>query len=243
MIEVKKIYKAFNHKVILDEVNLKINEGEALAIIGPSGCGKTTLLKIILGLTWPNSGEVLLDGESLFKLDQNNLDRVRLKCGLVFQYAALFDSLTVGENVAFGLREHSRLSETEIQRTIDEKLELVGLPGTKNLFPDELSGGMKKRVGIARAIAHNPKIILYDEPTTGLDPVTTTTIEDLIIKLHRELKVTTVLVTHQLTTVFHTCQRIVMLEGGKLIETGSPEETKSSEDARVRNFIKSSFEL
>lgn len=241
MIQITDLFKKFDHKTVLDGINLTVADSEALAIIGPSGCGKTTMLKILIGLTLPTSGQVLIEGQNLFQLSGKDLDNFRLKFGMVFQYAALFDSLTVGENVAFSLREHTRMKEPEIQKVVEEKLALVGLSETKNLYPDELSGGMKKRVGIARAMAHNPKIILYDEPTTGLDPVTSKNIEDLIIKLHQNLKVTTIVVTHQLVTVFRTCERIVMLEAGKLIETGNPEQTKNSENQVVRNFINPAF--
>lgn len=241
MIQITDLFKKFDHKTVLDGINLTVADSEALAIIGPSGCGKTTMLKILIGLTLPTSGQVLIEGQNLFQLSGKDLDNFRLKFGMVFQYAALFDSLTVGENVAFSLREHTRMKEPEIQKVVEEKLALVGLSETKNLYPDELSGGMKKRVGIARAMAHNPKIILYDEPTTGLDPVTSKNIEDLIIKLHQNLKVTTIVVTHQLVTVFRTCERIVMLEAGKLIETGNPEQTKNSENQAVRNFINPAF--
>jgi phospholipid/cholesterol/gamma-HCH transport system ATP-binding protein len=237
MIELVSIVKDFNSHRVLNGVNLKVKKGETLAVIGPSGCGKSTLLRLIIGLFPPTSGRVMVAGREISTLDREELNELRQHIGMVFQSSALFDSLTVGENVAFGLREHSRLSEKEIVSIVAEKLELVGLKGTERLMPAELSGGMQKRVSLARALATSPQMILYDEPTTGLDPISATSIENLIIDLHQMLKVTAVVVTHMMSTVYHISSRIAMLHDGKLIEAGTPEQTKASTDPTIREFI------
>ncbi len=223
--------------MVLDNVSVDIPEGETLAVIGPSGCGKSTLLKLIIRLEEPTSGKIIIDGQDISLLSEEGLVKLRQKIGLVFQSSALFDSLSVFENVAFPLREHAQLRENEIKKIVAKKLELVELAGKGELMPAELSGGMQKRVSIARALAFDPKIILYDEPTTGLDPITSATIENLMNKLVAELKVTSVIVTHQLSTIFRTAHRIIMLDQGKFIETGTTEETKRTHNPVVKRFI------
>ena len=237
MIKIINLRKDFGNLVVLDDVSVDIPEGETLAVIGPSGCGKSTLLRLILGLEKPTSGQIMIDSMDVAKSSDAGLIKIRQKIGMVFQSSALFDSLSVFENVAFPLREHTKKSEREIERIVSQKLELVELAGKGDLFPSELSGGMQKRVSIARALAFDPKIILYDEPTTGLDPITSTTIENLINKLAAGLKVISIIVTHQLSTIFRTAHRIIMLDQGKFIESGTVEETKRSKNPVVYRFI------
>jgi phospholipid/cholesterol/gamma-HCH transport system ATP-binding protein len=237
MIKIVNLSKFYGKKKVLDNISFDILDGETLAIIGPSGCGKSTLLRLLIRLDEPTNGKIYIDGQDISRLSEDGLIRLRERIGMVFQSSALFDSLTVFENVAFALREHEKHSEIEIEKIVKEKLEVVELKGVEDLLPYELSGGMQKRVGVARALAFSPKIILYDEPTTGLDPITSVTIENLINKLSKELKVTSILVTHQLTTVFRTSSRIVMLHEGKFIETGTVDETKKSKNEIVRSFI------
>ncbi|KPJ65081.1 ABC transporter [candidate division WOR-1 bacterium DG_54_3] len=237
MIKLKTLTKYFGKLKVLEGITFDIRDGESLAIIGPSGCGKSTLLKLLIRLEEPTSGTVIMNGTDIRRLSEDGLINLRKKVGMVFQSSALFDSLNVFENVAFALREHTRLSEREISKIVDEKLKLVDLEGAQNLMPEELSGGMQKRVSVARALAFDPQIILYDEPTTGLDPITSVTIENLMIKLSQKLRVTSVIVTHVLQTVYRVANRIVMLHDGKFIETGSPEETRKTTDPIVRKFI------
>ena len=180
MIRIENICKSFGEKQVLKNINMEIREGETLAIIGGSGSGKSTLLRLLIGLDRPTSGEIYIMGQAISHMQEAELDKLRMNMGMVFQYSALFDSMTVGENVAFGLREHTDLSEEEIQTIVARKLEQVGLPGIQSTMPGELSGGMKKRVGLARAIAFDPKIIFYDEPSSGLDPITTVKIDELM---------------------------------------------------------------
>ena len=237
MIELNEVTKNFNSRKVLSGVDLKVKTGETLAVIGPSGCGKSTLLRLIIGLFRPDSGTILVGGEDVTRLDSEGMNDLREHLGMVFQSSALFDSLTVSENVAFGLREHLDLREKEIASIVSEKLELVGLSGIESHMPSELSGGMQKRVSLARAIATNPEIILYDEPTTGLDPITATSIENLMIDLHKILHITAVVVTHMMSTVYRVADRIVMLSEGRLIEAGTPEETKNSNNPTIRQFV------
>ncbi len=237
MIKALNITRRFGNKTVLDDVSFEVPKGQKLAVIGPSGCGKSTLLRLLVRLDEPNSGSVFINDVSLSRLRDEELMKVRRTIGMVFQSSALFDSMSVFENVAFGLRQQRILSEDEISKRVMEKLEMVELPGTGDLMPSELSGGMQKRVSLARAIAADPAIILYDEPTTGLDPVTSTMIEDLMNKLTRELKATAIIVTHQLSTIFRTSDRVVMLHEGKFIEAGTVEETKNSGNSIIHNFI------
>lgn len=243
MIKIRNLSKSYGVQKVLDSVSFDIQDGETLAVMGPSGCGKSTLLRLMLALEKPDSGQILFEEKDITRLSGDNLVRTRAKIGMAFQSAALFDSLTVFENVAFGLREQARkISELEIQRIVHEKLRLVELAGKEDLMPAELSGGMQKRVSIARALAFSPSIILYDEPTTGLDPITSTTIEELMNKLTRELKATSVVVTHQLSTIFRTASRIIMLHEGKPINCGSVEETKHHRDPIVKKFLEAGLE-
>lgn len=222
MIKIKELTKKFNQLTVIDGISLEIKDGEKLAVIGPSGCGKSTLLHLLIRLEEPTSGFVEIGGQNIQKLDEEGLIKLRQGIGMVFQSSALFDSLTVGENVAFALREHTKKSDREIKEIVGRKLEMVDLSGKENLMPSELSGGMQKRVSIARALAFDPKIILYDEPTTGLDPLTSITIEKLINKIAYETGATSIIVTHQVTTILRTATRIIMLDRGKLIDASNP---------------------
>lgn len=237
MIKLRDLTKYFGGLKVLEGINLEIPDGESLAVIGPSGCGKSTLLRLLIRLEEPTSGSVTIDKMDISRLSEEGLINLRKNIGMIFQSSALFDSMNVFENVAFALRQHANLSEREIGKIVREKLKMVDLEGTQDYMPSELSGGMQKRVSIARALAFDPKIILYDEPTTGLDPITSVNIENLMIKLSRELRVTSVIVTHVLQTVYRTANRIVMLHDGKFIQTGTPQETQRTTDPVVRKFI------
>lgn len=237
MIEIINLSKSFTSSKVLDNLNLIINSGEVIVIIGRSGCGKSVLLKHIIGLIKPDMGQVIVDGNDMTRLEEYELDKLRLSFGMLFQGSALFDSMTVGENVGFTLREHTDMREEEIRKKVANSLELVGLKGIENLMPSELSGGMKKRVGLARAICNNPKIILYDEPTTGLDPIMADAINDLIIDLNSKLNVTSIAVTHDMVSAYKIADRIAMLYKGKIIEIGAPEEIKNTKDPIVKQFI------
>ena len=237
MIKLSNLTKYFGDKQVLRGIDCEIADGESLAIIGPSGCGKSTLLRLILRIEEPTAGSIAVNGQEIGRLNDDQLIKMREQIGMVFQSGALFDSLTVFDNVAFALRQQKKLPEREIGRLVREKLKLVELEGTEALMPEELSGGMQKRVGIARALAAGPSIILYDEPTTGLDPTNSVNIENLMVKLSRELRVTSVLVTHVMQTVYKAARRIVMLHDGKFIEIGSPEEAQRARDPIVRKFI------
>jgi phospholipid/cholesterol/gamma-HCH transport system ATP-binding protein len=237
VIEINNLYKSFNGKKVIDGIDVTVKKGETLAIIGPSGCGKSTLLRLIIGLFPPTSGEIIVQGKNIVTLDKEELVKIRRNIGMVFQSSALFDSLTVGENVAFGLREHTDYSENKIREIVTSKLKMVELSGAEKQMPSELSGGMQKRVSLARALAADPEVILYDEPTTGLDPITSTAIEDLIIDLHKKLGTSAIVVTHQLSTVYRIADRIVMLHNGKIIDVGSPEEAKRSNNPIIKQFI------
>ncbi|MEK7780567.1 MAG: ABC transporter ATP-binding protein [Verrucomicrobiota bacterium] len=237
MIEVRDLKKSFGPQTILDGVSFEIQEGESLVIIGRSGGGKSVLLKHIIGLLRPESGAVVIDGEDITHLDERNLIRVRSKFGMVFQGAALFDSMTVAENVGFALRRERKLTEKETARKIAEALDMVELPGVEKKKPSELSGGMRKRVGLARAIIYQPRIVLYDEPTTGLDPIVSDSIDKLIIRVTECLKVTTVVVTHDMRSARRVGHRIVMLHNKKIYATGTPEDIFASTDPVVQQFI------
>ncbi len=239
MIEIKNLYKKFSNKEILKGVNLTINNSETLAIIGRSGCGKSVLLKHIVGLLSPDKGEVLINNTSIQNMSHKELYSVRRKFGFLFQGAALFDSMTVEENVSLPLVESTNgYSEHEIADSVAEKLELVGLPGIEKLKPSELSGGMRKRVGLARALVTNPEYILYDEPTTGLDPIMSDSIDDLIKDLAEKLNVTSIVVTHDMFSVKNVADRIAMMHEGKIYFTGTPAEIMTTKDQVVNNFIR-----
>ncbi|MFC1658216.1 ABC transporter ATP-binding protein [Candidatus Omnitrophota bacterium] len=237
MIEIQDIYKSFNNHRVLDGLSLKIETGKTTVIIGGSGCGKSVMLKHIMGLLKPDKGRLLIDGQDITSLDENKFNRLRLKMGMVFQAGALFDSLTVGDNVGFALIEHGNLPRDEIAGRVRESLSMVGLAGIENLMPAELSGGMKKRVALARAICIKPQIILYDEPTTGVDPITADIINELIKDLHDRLQVTSIAVTHDMTSAYKIADRIAMLYQGKIIACGTPEEIRNTDDPIVHQFI------
>ncbi len=237
MIEIKEVTKSFNTHKVLDNINLTIKKGTTCVIIGRSGCGKSVLLKHIVRVLMPDKGKIYIDGKDLDALNENQLDTLRLRIGLVFQGGALFDSLTVGENVGFGLIEHTKISQKELLERIEEALCMVGLGGIVNLKPAELSGGMKKRVALARAICVKPDILLYDEPTTGVDPITADSINELIRTLHDKLKVTSVVVTHDMKSAYRVGDIIAMLYQGKIIAEGTPEEIQNTEHPVVHQFI------
>jgi phospholipid/cholesterol/gamma-HCH transport system ATP-binding protein len=238
MIKVENIYKSFDKKEVLKGVSFSVNKGETFLIIGRSGAGKTVLLKNIIGLLKPDKGSIYIEGVDITKLNNNELEKVRLKFGLVFQGSALFDFLTVEENVGFYLYHHTNLDKNKIREKVKETLYLVGLEGVEDLYPYQLSGGMKKRVAIARAIIHNPKIIIYDEPTTGVDPISVDKIVSLIERLHQKLSITSLVVTHDLNVGLKIADRLVFLLGGKIIFEGSKEDLNRTQDERVIQFIK-----
>ncbi len=237
MIALKHVNKDFGDKAALKDISFSIEDGETIAIIGGSGSGKSTLLRLLVGLIRPTSGEIWIDGQDIAALDEAELDRVRLSMGMVFQYSALFDSMTVGDNVAFGLREHTKKSEAEIAEIVTEKLWQVGLKGVENLMPNELSGGMKKRVGLARAIAFGPRTIFYDEPSSGLDPLTTEKIDELIIEMQKKLGVTSIVVTHDMASACRIADRIAMIYEGELIAYAPVKEFRELKDPRVQAFF------
>ncbi len=237
MIEARNLVKNFGAQRVLDGVDLRIESGESVVIIGRSGGGKSVLLKHLVALLMPDSGEVSIDGQNLFGLSERQLLSVRHKFGMLFQGAALFDSMTVAENVGFALRREKNLTPAELNRRVSEALEMVDLPGTEQKKPSELSGGMRKRVGLARAIVYRPQIVLYDEPTTGLDPVVSDSIDKLIVRVRDRLNVTSVVVTHDMRSASRVGQRILMLHQGKIYVEGTPEEIFSSRDPIVHNFV------
>ncbi|MDV2479093.1 MAG: ABC transporter ATP-binding protein [bacterium] len=236
-ITIADLHKSFGANHVLRGVDLTVEPGESMVIIGGSGSGKSVLIKHIIGLLKPDRGSILVNGEEVTTMRERQLKELRKKFGMLFQAAALFDSLTVGENVAFALVEHTRLSRAEIADRVREKLTLVGLPGTEDLFPAELSGGMKKRVGLARALAIEPEVILYDEPTTGLDPIMADAINDLIVEMRERFAITSVAITHDMVSAYKIGHRLAMLYQGKIIFTGTPEECKNTTDPMVRQFI------
>jgi phospholipid/cholesterol/gamma-HCH transport system ATP-binding protein len=227
----------FRDKRVLEDISLDVADGETMVIIGPSGSGKSTILRLMIGLLKPVNGEVWINDQEISRMSEDDLNGIRRNMGMVFQYSALFDSMSVGENVAFGLRQHTAMTEDEITRTVRRKLRMVGLNGQEDVMPSELSGGMKKRVSLARAIALNPKIVLYDEPTAGLDPIMSNTIDRLICSTRRMLGVTSVVVTHHMSSAFHIADRIAMIYGGRLIEVGTVNEIKHSANPIVQQFI------
>jgi len=237
MIEIINLSKTFGGKKVLDNVNLTINKGETTVIIGRSGCGKSVLLKHIIGLLRPDSGQVLIDGRDITKMGERELNAVRMKIGMLFQGAALFDSLSILENVAFTLFEHSNTPMPVIKERVKECLALVGLKDVEHLKPAELSGGMRKRAGLARAICMQPEIILYDEPTTGVDPIMGDIVNDLIKELHDILKITSIAVTHDMKSAYKIADRMAMLYNGKMIIHGTPHDIMKSKDPIVQQFI------
>ena len=237
LIKIRQLKIAFGDKVVLDDIDLDIYKGETIAIIGPSGTGKSTIMRVLDGLLPPTSGSVNIMGHEIENFTEDEWNNLRKKMGVVFQYSALFDFLTVGGNVAFGLNQHQNLEQDEIDAKVSKLLELVGMPGTENLLPSELSGGMKKRVGLARALATDPDLVLYDEPTSGLDPVMTTTISKLIRKTQNQLGVTSILVTHDMESCYLCADRIAVLCNKKIVQVGTVEEIKNSTNPIVKAFI------
>lgn len=242
MIELTGVTKSFGSQVVLNGVNLKIPAGQITAIIGPSGEGKSVLLKHMIGLLRPDSGSVIVEGEDISRLGRSGMNRVREKFGMLFQNAALFDSLTVFENVAFPLQEKTRLSDAEIAQRVHDALINVGLTGVEAKYPDQLSGGMKKRVGLARALLMDPRIILFDEPTTGLDPVICRAIHHMIKETHAKFGYTAVVVSHEIPEIFDISDTVAVLYRGTIIESGTPQQIQSSQGPVVRQFISGSLE-
>jgi len=237
MIEIINLCKSFGDHRVLDNLSFNIQSGETTVIIGRSGCGKSVLLKHIVGILKPDMGQVIIDGVDITKLSGKELNRFRMKFGMLFQGAALFDSLTIGENVGFALYEHSDMAGKTIRKRVRECLAMVGLSDIEHLKPAELSGGMRKRVGLARAVCVNPEIILYDEPTTGVDPIMGDAVNNLIKELHDKLKITAVAVTHDMVSAYKIADRIAMLYNGKIIFAGTPDEIKNTKDPFVHQFI------
>ena len=237
MILLDDVHKAFGSKQVLNGFTLEVREGDIAVILGYSGSGKSVAIKHIVGLLAPDSGTVFVDGKEVPKLSRPDLYELRSNIGYVFQSAALFDSMTVGENVAMGLRKQGKLADPDLQDRVHEALELVDLPDAADLLPSDLSGGMRKRVGIARAIALRPKYLLYDEPTTGLDPVTAAVIDDLMLRMQQHLGVTSIIITHDLRTAWGIGTRIAMLYEGKVRQCGTPDEIRHTADPVVRQFI------
>jgi len=237
LIEIRNVWKRFPQQEVLRGVDLAIKKGESIVVIGQSGCGKSVLLKHIMRLLDPDRGEVLFEGRDVGDLNGNDLTRYRRRVGMLFQSAALFDSLTVAENVGLGLKESRRHTAGEIEERVAEKLKLVGLAEAHDKRPSELSGGMRKRVGLARAIANDPEVLLYDEPTTGLDPITADMIDELIVALNLRLHVTSIAVTHDMKSAFKIADRIVMLYQGRVQFDGTPEQVRTTDNALVQQFI------
>jgi len=237
MIDVINMHKSFEKTEVLKGLNLTIETGITQVIIGRSGCGKSVLLKNIIGIMKPESGQVIINGQDVTKLSGKELNELRMMFGMLFQGSALFDSLTVMENVGFNLIEHTDMDRQAIAKRVKEALSLVGLYGIEGLMPSELSGGMKKRVGLARAICMRPKIVLYDEPTTGVDPIMADAVNELIKTLHDKLEVTSVVVTHDMVSAYKVGSRIAMLYDGKIVEKGTPEEIRNTTNPIARQFI------
>ena len=242
MIKIEELHKSFGDHKVFHGVSLEIQKGETMVIIGRSGCGKSVLLKHIIGLLRPDQGRIFIDAEDITSYSNQRLYQLRQRFGMLFQASALFDSLTVEENVGLGLREHRLLPEDQIRDKVEEKLRLVGLSGVENLMPSALSGGMKKRVGLARAIAMDPEFVLYDEPTTGLDPIMADAINDLIINLRNKLSITSIAVTHDIVSASKIADRIAMLYQGKIVAVGTPEDIRDSDNPVVQQFITCSAE-
>lgn len=240
MIRLTGLHKSFGTKQVLKGLDLSVQKGENRVIIGGSGSGKSVILKHIIGILKPDAGDVIIDGVNINSLDENELYETRKKFGMLFQMAALFDSMNVWENVGFALRRQKGMKSDKVREIAVEKLRMVGLVGAENLMPSELSGGMKKRVGLARAIAHDPEILLYDEPTTGLDPIMADAINDLIIQMREKLSVTSVAITHDMSSAYKIADSISMLYQGKIIATGTPDEVRNTDNPVLRQFISGS---
>ena len=239
MIELKNINKSFgNDHILFRDLNLKINNGDKIAIIGPSGCGKSTILRYLLGIKLPDSGDLIIDGRNINQLKKQELLKLRLNIGMLFQSGALFDSLSIEENIAFPLIENYGFTIEDSINKVNYVLELVGLSGYNKKMPYQLSGGQQKRIGLARAIVTEPKYIFYDEPTTGLDPVTSTTIEDVIVRLNQVMKITSIVVSHQKSTILRTADKIYMIDNCALLDFETPDTIESSQNKVVRNFMR-----
>lgn len=237
MVELQGLHKSFNSHHVLNNLNLSIEKGTTLVVIGRSGCGKSVMLKHIIGVLNPDSGRVFVDGQDIWKLKRRDMERLRKRMNMVFQGGALFDSLTVGENVGFELIEEGRATEEEWRQRVKESLGMVDLSGIEDLMPSELSGGMRKRVALARAICTKPELLLYDEPTTGVDPITADSINELIRSLHDKLKVTSIVVTHDMKSAYKIADRIAMLYQGRIIAEGTPSQIQNTDNPVVRQFI------
>jgi len=242
IIELINVSKSFNGVKVLKNINLKIRKGERIVIMGPSGVGKTVLLKHLIGLLKPDSGKIIVDGRDITTMRGESINKIRKKFAFLFQWGALFDSMTVLQNVAFPLQERGRFDQKTIMEKAREMLVHVGLKGVENKWPDELSGGMKKRVALARALVMEPEIILFDEPTTGLDPVICSSIHHLIAESHKKFNFTSVIISHEVPGIFEIADRVAMLYDGRIIEIGTPQEIKNSENPAVQQFIKGSLE-
>jgi phospholipid/cholesterol/gamma-HCH transport system ATP-binding protein len=241
MIRVVDLYKSFGPNRVLNGANLAVDSGSTCVILGTSGSGKTVLMKHIIGLLKPDRGQVLVEGQDVVPLSPEELARVRRKMGMVFQGSALFDSMTVYENVSFMLREHTRLSEPEMREIVRRKLELLDLRGVEEKYPSDLSGGMRKRVGLARAIVLDPKIVLYDEPTTGLDPITTDYVDQMIIDARRALGVTSVVISHDVASTFKVADTVAFLADGRIVEQQPPAKLRQSQQPQVKRFLQTWF--
>ncbi|MEO8446015.1 MAG: ABC transporter ATP-binding protein [bacterium] len=237
MIEIKNVKKSFGGKEVLSGVNLTIGDGITLVIIGRSGCGKSVLLKHIIGLLKPDEGEILIEGRDIAKMNEKEIYEVRKKFGFLFQGAALFDSMNVEENIGLALKENTDMKKDKIAEVVAEKLEMVGLPNIQKMKPSDLSGGMKKRVSLARSLATNPEYILYDEPTTGLDPVMSDQIDDLVTDLSDKLKVTSIVVTHDIFSVYDVADEVAMMHEGKIYFHGTPKQLTETDDQLIRDFL------
>ena len=242
MIRIRGLEKRLGAKQVLAGVDLDVETGETIVVMGRSGTGKSVLLKHIIGLLKPDAGSIEVDGVETVGLPERELNEIRKRFGMLFQGAALFDSMTVGENVGLALIEHLRLDPKEVRRRVAERLEWVGLEGAEDMKPASLSGGMRKRAGLARALAMDPRYILYDEPTTGLDPILADAIGELTRSLQRRLGVTSIVVTHDMKTAYKVADRMAMLDGGRIVFTGTPDEVRNSRDPLVRQFVEGSSE-
>jgi len=237
MIQVLDLHKAFSQKKVLQGVSFQVQRGETLVVIGQSGSGKSVLIKHVIGLLKPDRGKILVDGVEITRIKDEELHRITRRFGMLFQGTALFDSMTVGQNVSFGLERYTDFSSEKIKDLVRENLAKVGLEGIEDLMPYELSGGMRKRVALARAIAYSPDVILYDEPSTGIDPIRADAINDLIIRMKQELEVTSLVITHDIISAYKVADKIAMLYEGKIVESGTPEEIRNSKNPVVQQFI------
>ena len=243
IIRLENVWKEFGGNTVFRDLSIEFRRSATTVVLGPSGVGKSVMLKLILGLLKPDRGRIWVGGTDVTDLAERDLAPIRMRFGMVFQGAALFDYLSVKENVAFALREHRLLPEAQIDRIVREKLALVDLEGTEDLLPEELSGGMKKRVGLARAVAIDPEVILYDEPTTGLDPVTADTINEMILRCQRELQTTSLVVTHDMASAYKVGDRLVMLHEGQIIADGTADQIRTNTDVRVQRFVRGNASL